>query len=255
MSASEGYEPEYYEFLRTLEGENFWFRSRNALILWAIEKYFPSAQSFLEIGCGTGYVLSGVAKKFPNLRLAGSEVLIAGLTVAAERTPEAFFCQLDARQLPFVNEYDLIGAFDVIEHIDDDSAVLKQMHRAARPNGGVILTVPQHRWLWSAADDYSHHVRRYGAKELENKLRAAGFDVLRSTSFVSVLLPAMIYSRLGKHRGDKPYDPADEFRISPFMNRLLEGFLTLERALIRWGVNFSVGGSRLIIARKDIRQN
>ena len=146
--------------------------------------------------CGTAYVLSGVAKKFPQAALNGSEIFLAGLGFAAARLPGAKFMQMDARVIPFDNEFDVVGAFDVIEHIKEDEQVLSQIHASLKPAGLMLLTVPQHAWLWSAADEYACHERRYAASDLHLKVKAAGFQLMRSTSFVSVLLPAMMASRL-----------------------------------------------------------
>jgi SAM-dependent methyltransferase len=244
-----GFKAEYFADLARLEEGNFWFRARNELLVWALRRHFPGLESFLEIGCGTGYVLAGVAAHFPRARLAASEVFSAGLAFAARRVPDARFMQMDGRRIPFVDEFDVVGAFDVIEHIEEDEAVLAAMARAVKPGGGVVLTVPQHPWLWSAADEYACHVRRYTAAEIHRKVRAAGLEIVRSTSFVSLLLPAMLASRKRGREG-KPFDPLDEFRIGPAANRALEAVLRAERALIRIGVSLPLGGSRLVVARR-----
>ena len=246
-----GFKSDYFSELARLEENNFWFQSRNQLILWAIGKFAPNFQSMLEIGCGTAYVLSGVAKKFPHATLSGSEIFLAGLGFAAARLPVVKFMQMDARELPFVNEFDVIGAFDVVEHIKEDEKVLSQIHAALKPHGIVLLTVPQHQWLWSAADDYACHERRYAAVDLHKKVRAAGFQLLRSTSFVTVLLPAMMVSRFSqKDTGVENFDATAELKISPWLNRLFLSILSFERTLIQAGLNFPVGGSRLIVAKK-----
>ncbi len=245
---SPGFEADYFEVLASLEASNFWFRARNKLILWALATYFPRARRLLEVGCGTGFVLSGIATAFPHLALVGSEVFTAGLAFAKARVPHASLVQLDARRIPYRDEFDVVCAFDVIEHIDDDEAVLSNLAAAVRPAGGLLISVPQHRWLWSAADDYAHHVRRYTARDLHAKVEAAGFQILRSTSFVSLLLPAMLASR--RRKAKTPFDPLAEFRLSAGANRLLERLLDGERALIRAGLNFPLGGSRLIVAEK-----
>lgn len=69
--------------------------------------------------------------------------------------------QMDARAIPAEAVFDLIGAFDVIEHIEEDEAALAAIHRALAPGGVAIIAVPQHPWLWSEADDVAHHARRY----------------------------------------------------------------------------------------------
>jgi len=245
-----GFKAAYFADLAHLEAGHFWFRARNRLIIWALGKYCPKSQSFLEIGCGTGYVLSGIAKAYPEVELHGSEIFTAGLVFAATREPTINFMQMDARHIPFVDEFDAIGAFDVLEHIEEDEQVLLQMHAALKSRGIMLLTVPQHAWLWSPVDEYACHVRRYSAEELHAKVEGAGFEILRSTSFVSSLLPAMWASRFTQKRSAKGIDISAEARISPGLNRIFEIFLGAEVAMIRKGVNFSLGGSRLIVARK-----
>ena len=74
---------------------------------------------------------------------------------AVSRVPDVQLYQLDGRRLPFEEEFDVVGAFDVLEHVDDDGLVLAQMHQATKPGGGIIVSVPQHPWLWSAVDEFS----------------------------------------------------------------------------------------------------
>jgi hypothetical protein len=85
-------------------------------------------------------------------------------------------------------------------HIVEDEVVLAEMHRACRHGGGIILTVRQHRWLWSGTDEVAHHVRRYQAGELRRKVEAAGFSLICSTSFMTLLLPMLLAARLGPRR-------------------------------------------------------
>jgi SAM-dependent methyltransferase len=246
-----GFKSNYFSELARLEEANFWFLSRNKLIMWALENFCPNFQSLLEIGCGTGYVLSGISKKFPRSTLFGSEIFIAGLGFAAARLPSAKFMQMDARSIPFENEFDVIGAFDVLEHVKQDETVLAQMYLALKPKGLMLITVPQHAWLWSPIDDYACHERRYAAPDLHQKIEAAGFRVIRSTSFVTTLLPAMMISRfLQKKVTDKKFDATAELKISPWLNSLFVRMLSAELALIKKGFNFPVGGSRLVVATK-----
>jgi SAM-dependent methyltransferase len=160
---------------------------------------------------------------------------------------------MDAKQIPFVSEFDAIGAFDVIEHIDEDTLVLKQICHALKPEGLLLLTVPQHRWLWSKLDEYACHIRRYTMRDLHEKVVQAGFTILRSTSFVTSLLPFMLISRLTRRVKSQSFDPLAELQINPILNRIFEWFLQLEFWLIRVGISFPFGGSRLIVAAKQGR--
>jgi len=247
-----GFNPEYFEELARLEAANFWFCARNELIVWALNKYKPDTHTFLEVGCGTGFVLSGIAKSHKEMTLSGSEIFLTGLSYAATRVPGAHFMQMDARRIPFVNEFDGIGAFDVLEHIKEDEAVLAQMHAALKPGGLLLLTVPQHPWLWSAADDVACHVRRYRASELHEKISKAGFSIERSTSFVSLLLPVMLASRRKQRAVSADHDATAELHLPKWLNHVLLRVMQIEHKLIKLGINFSLGGSRLIVAKKQI---
>lgn len=244
-----GYPADSFARHAALQDGNYWFESRSALIVWALQRYFPDAASFLDVGCGTGFVLSGIHRALPALELAGTDFLDEGLAIARQRVPSARFYSVDAKDLAVPQPFDVVGAFDVLEHIDDDLAVLRRMHATSRPGGGLLLAVPQHQWLWSSADDQAHHVRRYTRRELVDRVTAAGFTVLRTTSFVSLLLPLMAVSRWRDAR--KARGPAaSELYVSPPVNATLRTVLTLERGLIRSGVSFPAGGSLLLIARR-----
>ena len=91
--------------------------------------------------------------------------------------PEVDLFQREARQMPFVSEFDVIGAFDVLEHIVEDEAVLEQIFRATRPGGGILVTVPQHPFVRSANDEHSMHQRRYRRADLRRKVGRAGCGV------------------------------------------------------------------------------
>src|SRR5206468_5413701 len=159
--ADAGFKPEYFARLAEIEESHFWFRVRNDLIQWALRNYFPDAKSFFEIGCGTGFVLAGIHEKFPRIRLAGSEIFADGLTIAKARLPNVELYQMDARRISFDHEFDVVGAFDVLEHVIEDENVLAQMFNVARLRGGFLVTVPQHRFLWSGSDRDAMHQRRY----------------------------------------------------------------------------------------------
>lgn len=249
--AGSGYDPAHFAELAGLEARNFWFRARNRLIAWALSRYFPGARRFLEVGCGTGFVLSGLAVAFPALEMTGSEAASEGLLFAARRAPGARLIQMDARRIPFRAEFDAAGAFDVIEHIEDDRAVLRALREALLPGGGLLLTVPQHPSLWSEFDARARHVRRYRAAELREKLAEAGLEIVRMTSFVTLLLPLMFASRLSQRAPRADYDPLAELRIAPWLNWTLEKALDAERVLIRGGLNLPAGGSLLVVARRN----
>ena len=249
MIAERGaYDPSIFEELAELEPRSFWFRGRATLLAWALERYFPQAHTLLEVGCGTGYTLAAIHDRRPGLELTGGELYPEGLRVARRRLPDVQLLELDARSLPYEAEFDVVGAFDVLEHIPEDDQALASMRRAVAPGGGLVVTVPQHPRLWSAADDFAHHQRRYTRRELVAKVEAAGFRVVRTTSFVSLLLPLMVLSRL-RERSVDSFDFRREFELPRFVDGTFAAALALERALVRAGVSLPAGGSLLLVAR------
>lgn len=245
-----GFNASYFSDLFRIEENHFWFRARNEIIIWALNKYIPHMKSFLEIGCGTGYVLTGIARIFSQATLSGSEIFTEGLGFAKKRLPSVNLMQMDARVIPFHEEFDAIGAFDVLEHIKEDDLVLTQIYNALKHGGIMLVTVPQHAWLWSEVDDYALHERRYAAKELHGKIQKAGFRIFRSTSFVTSLLPAMMISRLLRIRKTENFDAYTEVQVAPLLNSLFYRMLNIELLAIKLGMNLSLGGSRLVVARK-----
>jgi SAM-dependent methyltransferase len=237
----------YFAPLAELEAENFWFRSRAALLAWAIRRYFRPAPALLELGTGTGFTLAEITRHVTDLVPVGSELFAPGIAIAQRRLPGVEILCLDARDLPYEAEFDVVGAFDVLEHIEDDRLILRQMFKAARPGGGIVVTVPQHPWLWSPVDEYAYHKRRYTRVELRDKAEAAGFQITRLTSFCSFLLPLMALSRLRPGRSGSDFV---EFRLGRMTNRLFEEILSVERALIRRGLSFPAGGSLLLVAHR-----
>jgi SAM-dependent methyltransferase len=248
-SGADGFPEEAFEHLAAVEERHAWFRSRNKLIVWALGRYFPDAERLLEVGCGTGVVLKAIHRRFPDLQLVGVDSSSEALRIAATRVP-AELAQLDVRQLTFASDFDVVCAFDVLEHVDTDLEVLRRLAKATRPEGGLLVTVPQYQWLWSAADEYGGHRRRYTKREIDGKVARAGFDVLRSTGWVCTLLPVVALSRFrDRHAGDR-FDPRRELRIPTGLNRSLELVLDAERMAVQHGLTLPFGTSRLVAARK-----
>ena len=240
--------PASFPYLAASESKHWWFRVRNQIIIWILRTRVGGIKDFIEVGCGTGYVISGISKAIPALGLEASEYFEDGLIFARQRLPQCRFRQLDATAMAEENAYDCIGSFDVIEHINADECVLSNFNRALRPGGFLLLTVPQHPWLWSASDVYAHHVRRYTSLELRRKVLCAGYRIEYCTSFVSLLLPLMALQRLLSR--NQNYNPDNEFKISPLLNASLYLVMQIELTLLRLGLRFPAGGSLLLRARK-----
>src|SRR6185503_17513591 len=162
------------------------------------------------------------------------EVAVAGLEYAKARNGAATLFQMDATNIPYENEFDVIGAFDVLEHIEDDERAIAEIFKALKPAGHAIISVPQHMFLWSDQDRHARHFRRYGTHELRHRLESSGFEIRLKSSFVTLLLPALYLSRRAvRHRGND--EAAAELVLPPIVNRLFEWTLDIERRFIDLG--------------------
>lgn len=246
---AEGFSRAFFDNLRQVEDSHFWFEARNRLLAWALARYFPAAATLLEVGSGTGQVAVALRRARPGLRITASDAFLEGLQLLAARDAEIELVLADARRLPWDAEFDVAGAFDVLEHVVEHETVARQLAQAVVPGGGVLVTVPQHAWLWSPVGDYSGHVRRYSRQELIDVLQRAGLRIERVTSFVSVLLPVLVAMRVIV-RSPGPVDPMREFRLPRAANVLGAIASALDRAVIRAGISLPVGASLLAVARR-----
>ncbi|MGQ9864400.1 MAG: class I SAM-dependent methyltransferase [Bacteroidia bacterium] len=250
---NEGFDPQCFETLVGIEEKYFWFRARNQLLYNVFKKYLGSGgnKKVLEIGCGNGYVLQALKKL--GYQLIGSEIYLSGLKNAQKRLPDIELIQMDARHMPFQNELDAIGAFDVLEHITEDFQVIQNVYVSLKPQGYFFITVPQYAWMWSYTDDYAKHKRRYTRKDLCQKLRKAGFEILFTTSFITLLFPLVFISRHIKKPKKLPSPEKallDEFALPPWLNRLFYLITSLEVTWIKQGLSLPFGNSLLVVAKK-----
>jgi SAM-dependent methyltransferase len=200
----EGFKGRFVDILLgDVDRRHFWFRARNDIILTLYRRYADLGGRFLEIGCGTGIVLdrlvtSGVAAE-------GLDALPAAVAACRARTGAPVWLA-DARHLPFAEEFDTIGIFDCLEHVQDHDAVVDSARRALRRGGRLLLTVPAGPHLWSDLDEAMGHVRRYAPDDLRTVLERNGFRVALLTHYNAVLLPLYWLQRKLLARRARPLD-------------------------------------------------
>jgi SAM-dependent methyltransferase len=219
-----------YDRMAELDERHWWYRARREVLEALIRRVArpPAKARILEIGCGTGHNLAMLAafgavdaleldeaaRGYAEKRL-GREVMSAPLPELAG-VPE--------------RRYDLIGAFDVIEHIDDDRAALASIATRLKPGGTFIMTVPAHAWMWSAHDTVNHHKRRYSKRSLTRLVETSPLRLDAIGYFNSLLFPAAVAERLAsKARGKEDADL--KLPVAP-LNAALERAFAAERHLI-----------------------
>jgi SAM-dependent methyltransferase len=253
--SSDGYNPDHFARLARIEGQHFWFTARRALIASVVRRIvrnFAPGYRVLEVGCGTGNVLSALKEASPAGQVFGLDRFLEGL-VFARRNGAARLIQGDAQRSPFGVPFEVIGAFDVLEHIPDDEEVLRDFYSLTKPGGSVVLTVPAYQWLWSDFDEMSHHQRRYSAAELEGKLCRAGFERVWVSPFMMTILP-LVWLHRRKRTAGAAEDPAAvlarETRLIPLVNGVLRAVLSMEARAVSRGVRLPFGTSLLAVAAR-----
>jgi 2-polyprenyl-3-methyl-5-hydroxy-6-metoxy-1,4-benzoquinol methylase len=234
---------------------SFWVRSRNRLFKSIVYDHLvsPGKTKFLEIGCGTGGFIQQIVEN-ENLEITGSEIYLKGLLYAKKNLPNVDFIQFDVTQGVVGEKFNLIVAFDVLEHIENDVAAISNINRMLHKGGGLIIAVPQHMFLWSKLDEILKHKRRYSRRELVTKLQANEFDVNYSTSFLFILFPLVLIARMfDKGRDQSQSDEValeKRVKFSNVLNWIFDRLMRIDEALIRLGISLPFGGTLVVVARK-----
>jgi SAM-dependent methyltransferase len=235
--------------------ESFWVSSRTRIFSYFVQVNLMKSgvTNFFEIGCGTGDFI-GKLKTLRNLKLTGSEIYVSGLHYAKKRLPDIKFIQYDVTKGVIGEKFNLIAAFDVIEHIEEDEKALSNIYNMLPPGGRLIVSVPQYMFLWSAVDDLVMHKRRYSKKGLVSKLLANGFKINRVTSFVFIPFPLMLVARLLDKKKDTSISAAEalENRVvfPKIVNSILDCIMKIDELFIRIGINLPFGGTLIAVAEK-----
>jgi len=188
-------EASFYDEYFEMEDNHWWFRGRLAILTRLLRSQLRGPMRILDIGSGGG----GVAKVLTEFGNVTASDIDPRCAEAVQRRQGMAFAFASAENLTFSDaSFDLVTAFDVLEHVEDDLAVLSKMARLVGAGGAIVVTVPAYRWLWSPHDEFSGHRRRYTKRSLRLLFEAAGLKVQRLTAYNSLLLPAIAAVRLAR---------------------------------------------------------
>lgn len=237
-----------YPILFEVEQSHWWYIGRRRIIGEFVEKICRRVNDrrprILDVGCGTGANLL-LLSKYGDAE--GVDVSEDALSFCRERGLEKVRLG-DGEELPYEDgTFDLVTAFDVVEHMDDDLAGLKEMRRVLRPGGRVLLFVPTFMFLWGLQDEVSNHRRRYRLPELERVLEQAGFEVERTTyANITFFLPILLVRKLMRLTGIKT-ETENTINV-PALNGVLGRLFGAESLILRH-LNLPFGVSGLCVAR------
>lgn len=240
-----------YAIMYRLEGTHWWFVGRRRILTEFLRTICKNLNverpRILDVGCGTG----------ANLELLSSFGEAEGVDLSQEALE---FCRSrgllkvqagEAESLPFADHsFDLVTGLDVVEHLDDDLAGLREFYRVLRPGGRALVFVPAFMFLWGVQDDVSNHRRRYTLGQLKVSLEEAGFTVERSTyANITFFAPILLGRLLMRLTGLRP-DSENNINVG-FLNGLLGRILGAEALILRF-LPIPFGVSAICVARKDL---
>lgn len=240
-------EDHYYRHMADIQARHWWYEGRRRILAAIIRRLtLPAHAKIFEAGCGTGANL-GMLRAFGHVD--GMEphdfgrdhaMKISGCDVRRGFLPD---------DIPFQGPYDLIGAFDVIEHVDDDKGSLKTLYAMTAPGGYALFTVPAWMFLWSQHDVINHHKRRYTRPDFAGLLRQSGYEVVFSSYYNFWLFPLIAAVRFAKNTFGLKDSPDLAMPPPAPINSLLALIFASER-LVLGKIPLPFGVSIIALCRK-----
>lgn len=233
-------ESEAYDALANEEDQHWWFEGRRRIVRDLLAQHLrPRAdRHILDVGCGTGGMYPLLSQFGRTEGADGSDLAIE---YATKRFPDFKVSKASLPDRLPDSAYDVITAFDVIEHLDEPVACLRTMRQHLAPEGQIVITVPAYNALWSRHDEVHHHKRRYRRGLLASQLAEAGLRPVYMTHFNTWLLPPIAAVRLASRLlpsrpvvATNGYSGAGNLRETPgAMNKLLTWLFASERMALR----------------------
>jgi SAM-dependent methyltransferase len=245
-------ERQAYSEMAEMENKLWWYISRRHIIQKILDAFVvkKTSQNILEIGCGPGGNLPSLSE-YGKLHAVEHDAAMRDL--AAEKN----LCPIQAatlpNPLPFDCQFDLIAMFDVLEHIEDQLGTLTTIKQSITRNGILAISVPAYMFLWSPHDDAVHHKIRYTIGNLRQILESAGFEILYSSYFNTLLFPLILVFRLLR-RWFSQDNQSDIKLPNPVLNKIFTIIFGLEKFFLP-KFKFPCGLSIIVIATPSKSHN
>jgi len=237
-----------------IEDESFWFAHRSACITSALARAHVGGP-FLDVGGGNGAV-SKALERANGLDVVLIEPGAEGARGARRRgIPHVICATLEELDIA-PSSFGSAGLFDVAEHVADDRALFRQVHRVLQPGGLLCVTVPAYSWLWSAEDELAEHHRRYTLAGLMDALAGSGFSLRYATYLFAAftvpvfLLRSVPHKMVRRSKDQVEHRAAEQHRSSALVRRIIDAALAPELAAVRAGRRIPFGTSCLAVAEK-----
>lgn len=244
----------YYEEYFDLERNHWWFRARKEIINSLLKKNVAGNNNqVLNVGAATGETSTWLSS-YGKVTSVEYEKECCDFV---KQKLNLDFIPASVTELPFAeNKFELVTAFDVIEHVEDHHMAIAEMTRVCKPGGVIAITVPAFEFLWSKHDDINHHQRRYRMQELEKLFEKHRGKIIFKSYFNSILfLPvaltrilANIFPFIVNRKGSGSDFSYSGGRVSSFL------FFRLMKSEKFWlvrGFSFPAGISLILLFRKE----
>jgi SAM-dependent methyltransferase len=245
-------EPTEYDKLNRAEERMWWFAAAHRNLLTLAPYKVPLAdegRAILDAGCGTGGFLAQLAARYPDRALFGLDIEPLACERAAAKSDRPV-CAGSVNALPFPDRaFAAVFSVDVLCHRDvDDCSALLQFHRCLTEDGWLVVNLPAYSWMLSRHDTAVRNIRRYTTQSLRRLLAAAGFHIVYTTYWNTVLFPLMAITR--KLRFGRGSRTSDVMLYPRPIDALCRAATTLETLLLQAGLRLPFGGSIIAIAAK-----
>lgn len=244
-----------YKKLAEVEENYWWFRARRKVINETIKKYIPrnllKSLNVLDFGCGTGGNHS-LLSKFG--KVIGVDISEEALMIHKNKYPDSEIYNLASIQRPSFNRsFNLVLMADILEHVDDDSGLLKFIKQYVASEGYLLITVPAYQFLWSEHDEALQHKRRYSYSQLAKQLHGAGFKINYASHFFASIFPLIVLYRfinkiLNLLKPRKTLPTTSYAGNSLFFNTILTLLFSVESFLMKF-FSLPFGASIIILAQ------
>jgi len=258
------YESDEFRWMNAIQDKSWWMHHRVSVITALVENYAQSG-TFVEIGAGVGSISNSVSKS-KKLEVIAFEPGISGAKFCASQGRYKVVCGYFGQNLVNENTVDNVGCFDVLEHIENDRAFLREIYYGLKKGGTLFLTVPAYSWLYSYSDKEGGHYRRYDMAALLTLLAEEGLEVRYKGYFLSLLPPVMYLFRKVLSKRDRKFKQGagefvkskesnltaltNQFYLPPILNKLVELIFAPEVALIKRRKSIPFGASIIVAAVK-----
>lgn len=238
-----------YTRMAAREKTYWWHLGRLRIIETYVRKAMHNKNNplILNVGCGTGGTIDMLQSvgTVDNIDISDDAIKFM------KKSGYKRITKVDDIKLSFkAKTYDMVGAFDVLEHIDKQVSALKEWKRVLKDDGAIVITVPAYQWLWSDHDVSLHHKRRYTTTRIEEAAEKAGLVVeKKSYAIVFSLLLVVGFRTMNKVLNRKTDEETSYVDVPKWVNALFTNLLYIEAWFHKYTV-FPFGTSVVTILRK-----